>query len=156
MSYLAKFFLLFSHYEILLPLILYGLTFHRKYFLTPTLLLLFTMALTPILKSIFAIPYSPELVAKLGKNGFSFPSGHMQSATVFYGWFLFKNSNKFLCIILTLIVTGVGFGLIYEGYHNIYDVFGAMFFAMITISSCELVICFVKKRISNISTKGSK
>lgn len=148
MSYLAKFFLLFSHYEILLPLILYGLAFHRKYFLIPTLLLLFTMILTPFIKSIFAIPYSPELVAKLGKNGFSFPSGHMQCTTVFYGWFLFKSSNKWLRLILVLVIIGVGFGLIYEGYHNIYDVLGAIFFAIVTISSCELVVCFIKKKKS--------
>jgi membrane-associated phospholipid phosphatase len=85
MDFLAKFFLLFGNNAILMPLIFTGLILRQRHFLIPTFLLLFTMILSATLKLVFAVPYSPELVQKLGKEGFSFPSGHMQSTIVFYG-----------------------------------------------------------------------
>ena len=149
MQTLSKIFLEFSHIEFLLPIILLGLIFHPKIFLTPTLLLLFTLIFSAFLKSFFAIPYSPELVQKLGKNGFSFPSGHMQSSTIFYGWFLLNCKNKWLKILLTLIICGIGSSLIFAGYHNIYDVTGGLFFALITIYFYKTSFAFFQKQKVN-------
>ena len=198
MPYITKIFLLFSHQEILIPLIVLGLIFYRNYFLDPAILLLFTMVFSVLLKFIFAIPYPAELVQKLGKNGFSFPSGHMQAAAVFYGWFLlnnetvanqlfrriFRNSNffqthmrlstltfeknhnhknflekldlrqsynkkKLIRFSSLSIILGIGFSLIYEGYHNIYDVLGAIFFATLTIIFYKITVTFLEKKFSN-------
>jgi membrane-associated phospholipid phosphatase len=148
MSLIAKIFLEFSNIEILLPVILLGLISRPKIFLTPTFLVLITLILTPLLKAIFAIPYSPELVAKLGKNGFAFPSGHMQTSCVFYGWFLFNFSNKYLRAALSALILGIGFGLIYEGYHNIFDVLGGMFFALSTIYFAIYLKLNIRKNIT--------
>ncbi len=140
MQYFSKFFLEFSHIEILAPLILLGLFYRPKYFLQPTLLLLFTMVFSSFLKPLFAIPYSEELVKKLGKNGFAFPSGHMQISAVFYGWFLFNLKNNFWKFFLTVIIFGIAFGLIFEGYHNIYDILGSLLFAGLTIFSYRRIL----------------
>lgn len=149
---LSEFFLLFSKDLILMPVIFLGLIFFERRFIPPALLLLLVMILCPLLKFFFAIPYPPELVQKLGKEGFSFPSGHMLSASVFYGWFLLTtNINKLLRFGLIFIIFGIGFGLIYEGYHNIYDVNGAVFFAFIVIALYRFIISFGKKRIANLS-----
>jgi len=148
---LSEFFLLFSKDLILMPAIFFGLIFFERRFLPPALLLLLAMILCPLLKSFFAIPYSPELVQRLGKEGFSFPSGHMFSASVFYGWFLLTNINKLLRFGLIFVIFGIGFGLIYEGYHNIYDVTGAVFFAFIVIALYRLIISCGKKKIANLS-----
>ncbi len=149
MPYITKIFLLFSHQEILIPLIVLGLIFYRNYFLDPAILLLFTMVFSVLLKFIFAIPYPAELVQKLGKNGFSFPSGHMQAAAVFYGWFLLNNKKKLIRFSSLSIILGIGFSLIYEGYHNIYDVLGAIFFATLTIIFYKITVTFLEKKFSN-------
>jgi membrane-associated phospholipid phosphatase len=147
MIYLSNFFLLFGNTIILAPLAICGFIFYHRNFLIPILLLLFTMILSAFLKAAFAIPYSPELVQKLGKNGFAFPSGHMQSVVVFYGWFLVSFGNKWLRIILLSIILGVGFALIYEGYHNLYDVLGAVFFGSLTIGFYKVIIFLISKKI---------
>ncbi len=140
MYYFSKFFLEFSHIKILAPLIFFGLFYRPKFFLQPTLLLLFTMVFSSFLKPLFAVPYSEELVKKLGKNGFAFPSGHMQLSAVFYGWFLFNIKNNFWRILLILIIFGIGFALVFEGYHNIYDISGSLVFAGLTIFSYQKII----------------
>jgi hypothetical protein len=148
-----EFFLLFGNAQVLMPLILIGIILCERNFLSPAMLLLFTMIFSTLLKFIFAIPYSPELVAKLGKNGFSFPSGHMQSTFVFYGWFIIATNNKLLRLILSLIILAEGVALIYEGYHNIYDVLGAVVFAGLTIIFYKTTVFLIEKNFSKVPEK---
>ncbi len=151
---ITKFFLAFSHTEILLPLILCGLFFRPKIFLQPTLLLLFTMIFSAFLKSFFAIPYSEELVRKLGKTGFSFPSGHMQLSAVFYGWFLLNFKNNFFRFFLIMIISGIAASLILEGYHNIYDMVGGLLFAALTIILYKKTYQFLKAKKIKIAEEN--
>ena len=135
-----------------MPAIFLGLIFFERHFLSPALLLLLSMILCPLLKFFFAIPYPLELVQKIGKEGFSFPSGHMLSASVFYGWFLLSaDTNKFLRAALLFVISGIGFGLIYEGYHNIYDIIGAIFFASVMIVLYRFIISFSEEKVTNLS-----
>ncbi|WP_041472092.1 phosphatase PAP2 family protein [Rickettsia slovaca] len=67
-----------------------------------------------MLKYTFEIPLNPALNIK----GFAFPSGHMSSGVVFYGWFFANIIYSLLrIIIIVVILTGMGFSLIYKGYH---------------------------------------
>ena len=144
---ISKFFLAFSNTPVLLAIIISGLALRPKFFVTPIFLLLFTMIFSAVLKLVFAVPYSPELVAKLGKDGFSFPSGHMQSSVVFYGWLLLHCKNKWLKIALIFLLCGIAFGLIFEGYHNIFDVVGGLFFAAATIFAYQKLEFYFRKKI---------
>ena len=77
--------------------------------------LLFTTILNILLKYTFEIPLNPALNIK----GFAFPSGHghMSSGVVFYGWFFANIRYSLLRIIIVVILTGMGFSLIYnKGY----------------------------------------
>jgi hypothetical protein len=144
--HLSKAFLAFGDIKILAPMILIGLIFYERYFLIPTLLLLLTIILSALLKLAFAIPYSPELVAKLGKGGFAFPSGHMQSAAVFYGWFITTITAKWIRFTLIALIIGIGSALVHEGYHSVYDIFGGLFFAVITIGFYQFLISLVSSK----------
>ncbi|KJV80428.1 putative membrane protein [Rickettsia hoogstraalii str. RCCE3] len=57
--------------------------FRRQLFAQAICVLLFTTILNILLKYTFEIPLNPALNIK----GFAFPSGHMSSGVVFYGWF---------------------------------------------------------------------
>jgi len=126
----AKFFLSFSNDIILVPLIITGFicSDKRKYG-QAFMLLLFTMIFSRILKEYFAIPLNPALKIE----GLAFPSGHMQSAVVFYGW-LYLFSNRLARMFIILLLSGIGFGLIQQGYHNIADVAAAVGFGVVTIT----------------------
>lgn len=98
LEYLTKFFLLFGQeycYEMII--ILGFVLFRRQLFAQAICVLLFMTILNILLKYIFKIPLNPALNVK----GFAFPSGHMSSTVVFYGWFfanikhsLIKNYNS--------------------------------------------------------------
>lgn len=141
LSLLAKGFLTFSHGIVIAPLLLVGFLTRGGFFLrTPTregsvvwgnacLLVLLSMVLNVLLKSIFLIPLAPEL----GIKGFAFPSGHMQVSVVLYGALLRAYPRPLLRGILLIILAGIGFGLIHQGYHTLTDVGGAIVFGIFTL-----------------------
>ena len=92
-------------------------------------LLLFTMILNVVLKSIFQIP----LALHLEKEGFAFPSGHMQSAAVFYGWLAYKTSSFSMKGLVLILLMGSGSSLVYFGYHTWVEVLGGIGFAALTV-----------------------
>lgn len=144
---------IFSQDYVIMPLAIGGIIIRRDLFLPAVMLLLFSTVFSAILKFGFNIPYPEELVKRLGKNGLSFPSGHMQASSSFYGWFLFQNFgfnrsvNILLKLILITIIAGVGIGLIGLGYHNIWDIGGALFFAIISIYCYRILVCKFGNRV---------
>lgn len=151
LNLIAEFFLFFSEGKLLFSLICFGLIFKEEDFNYPAYLLLLTMILSSLLKYYFAIPYPEHLIKKLGKTGYVFPSGHMQSCVVFYGWFLSSNKldkQNFYRIAILLLIAGIGFSLIYNGYHSFLDVIGAVFFGVLTILIFKQII---KKSFPNFS-----
>jgi hypothetical protein len=150
---ISNLFIIFSNAQVISIIAVVGLLFFEKQFLVPVLLLMFTIILNVLLKSFFGIPFSPELVQRLGKDGFLFPSGHMQSSVVFYGWFLMYYSYLWLRAILLLVIVGIGFALVYEGYHSIYDVVGALFFGIVTIGFYWSLFYLITLRNPQLSEK---
>jgi hypothetical protein len=116
---------------VLVPLIILGfLALDRKVFGHAIILLMFIMILNSFLKSIFQVPLSQHL----NIDGYAFPSGHMSSTFIFYGWLLLNTKNNFIRIILGILIAAVGFSLIHKGYHNIYDILGSVFFCTILLA----------------------
>jgi len=156
LNFIAEFFLFFSEGKLLFSLIFLGLISKEEDFNYPALILLLTMILSSLLKYYFAIPYPEQLVKKLGKTGYVFPSGHMQSCIVFYGWFLLNNKfNKqnWFRISILLLLFGVGISLIYEGYHSFFDIMGAIFFGLLTILIFKQIIGKLTLNFSRVQIK---
>ncbi|MCC8398105.1 MAG: phosphatase PAP2 family protein [Rickettsia endosymbiont of Labidopullus appendiculatus] len=133
--YLSQFFLAFSHYVVLIPVIIGGLFIRRTIFAQALFLLAFTIIFNAVLKSFFQVPLNP----KIGK-GFAFPSGHMQASVAFYGWVIWSMHNNILTILLSIVILGIGASLIYCGYHNLYDVLGGIVFAILTIGLLHYIV----------------
>ena len=86
-----------------------------------------------VLKALFMIP-RPWVIdgrlsivesAREGASGFSFPSGHTQSAVLMYGGIAsaFKGrAGRILACVAALIVAIVGFSRMYLGVHTLLDV----------------------------------
>ncbi|HQS84405.1 MAG: hypothetical protein B7Y25_05855 [Alphaproteobacteria bacterium 16-39-46] len=129
--YGAKFFLLFSHEFVIIPILVVGFIMGKKEkFGSALYLLLLTMIFNTLLKSMFQVPLAPHL----GKVGFAFPSGHMQSAVVFYGWFFYKTSSLPLKSLSFILLAGCGWALVYLRYHTWIDVFGSIGFGVLTLA----------------------
>jgi undecaprenyl-diphosphatase len=132
----ARFFLGFSHLEIILPMLVLGFIFLNKpLFYHTCCLMFFSMLINVALKSTFQVPLHPSI----HHAGFAFPSGHMQLATVVYGWLAWHYTNTYLRMCVAIILAGVGFGLVHFDYHTVTDVLGGAFFASLLIAFYALL-----------------
>ncbi|WP_032112878.1 phosphatase PAP2 family protein [Candidatus Paracaedibacter symbiosus] len=129
MDQLCGFFLLFSKEIVLIPIFLIGYFFYnRNVFFQALVLLLFSLVAAAFLKSLFKIPLLPHL-----GEGWAFPSGHMFTATVFWGFLALKLRNKFITALVIILLAGIGYSLMHFHYHNLIDIVGAVGFAILLI-----------------------
>ncbi len=128
----TKFFLIFSHDTMIIPIIIGGFIWsNRNVFYHAICLVLLSILLSFILKLIFQ---------KQSMYGLAFPSGHMQASVVLYGWLAYTSRNYFLRILTTILLIGIGFSLVYLGYHDYYDVLGGVFFAIILLAGYSFTL----------------
>ncbi|MDX1924125.1 MAG: phosphatase PAP2 family protein [Rickettsiaceae bacterium] len=130
LDFFAKTVLEFSHETIIIPILIMGyIWINREIFFHSICLVLLSMIFNSSLKATFQIPLAPHI----GKEGFAFPSGHMQTSMVLYGFLYTFTRNKLLKNSLIVLLIMIGTSLIYFGYHNIADILGAVFFALALI-----------------------
>jgi undecaprenyl-diphosphatase len=134
-SFLEKTFLRFGHNDIIISIAVLGILFHRhKSYDKALCFLCFSMIVNQLLKSLFKIPLFPHL----GK-GYAFPSGHMHSTMIFYGYILSKEKDLRMKIALAFILLMESFCLVYLNFHNWNDVLGAIGFALIELAVYQLL-----------------
>lgn len=121
---MAQFFLFLSHDKVIIPLLILGyIWFDQKIFFHAIRLILINMLINYSLKVTFQIP----LEYYDGKEkGFAFPSGHMQSSVVLYGWLMMKIQDFWYKALTIILLCGVGWGLVHCGYHKYFDVLGGI------------------------------
>lgn len=125
--------LLFTNWPLIVVLALIGLlTPARSLFGVAFLLYMFTTIYNPYLKSIWMLPLPPTP----GISGFGFPSGHLHTAFVFWGW-LFIHVPKLLgkLLLASFVLLGA-ISTVHHGYHYPSDIFGAIAFGSLTLSLC--------------------
>ena len=94
-----------------------------------TINLIIITVLNQLLKFIFERP-RPEEYRLIQETGYSFPSGHSMVSMAFYGliaYWIWKNVKKptlkwALCILLAVLIIGIGTSRIYLGVHYTSDV----------------------------------
>ena len=99
------------------------------------------------LKALFMIPrpwvLDPEVKpvpsALDDATGFSFPSGHTQSATIMYGLPACRIRKAWAYIAAAALIAAVGFSRMYLGVHTLLDVVCALIAGVIVIAVMELI-----------------
>jgi undecaprenyl-diphosphatase len=135
-AYLANSFLFFDNAGFIFPLIVIGfIWFDRRMFYHATSLILLSIPVNIALKISFQVPLSPSL----HQVGFAFPSGHMQLATTLYLWFALQVKNKWFRAAILILLIGIGWGTIYFGYHDLFEILGGVFFALLLL----FLYCYV-------------
>jgi hypothetical protein len=130
----AGFFLNFSHDSVIIPVVILGyICLDRKTFSSAIKLTLLSMLFGCALKITFQIPLAPST----GLKGFAFPSGHMQSSVVLYGYLIKHTRSTIFKSLMSCLLIAIGLSLVYCGYHDYIDVLGGVFFAAILIFSYE-------------------
>jgi undecaprenyl-diphosphatase len=139
-----RFCLSFSHATVIIPLAVLGFLFlDRQVFFHAVTVLLFSIVINWALKVTFQISVDPDK----GKGLFLFPSGHMQTSCVFYGWLWCAYPHLFARTLNAAVLCGIGTSLVYFGYHSTFDVFGGLFFGFILIMSCRTLMMICDERV---------
>lgn len=134
---ITKLVLAFCNDIIIIPLVIVGYIWIDKCkFYHAICLLLLSMICNVALKSTFQIPLSTHLA----QEGFAFPSGHMQTAAVLYGWLMLHFYAPMLYTLLVLLLTSIAYSLVALGYHNWFDVVGGILFGSIVLFSYFLIL----------------
>lgn len=100
------------------------------------------------MKIIFKIPrpwiqsktIRPVEEAIKGATGYSFPSGHTQSATALYGTIAYNTKNKIIQVGMLVIILCVAFSRMYLGVHTPMDVAVSLLITMIITIVCNYII----------------
>jgi undecaprenyl-diphosphatase len=125
----------FGHITFILPFVLLGMIFHdRNLYAKATCFLFLVMIFNTLLKYWFKVPLFPHL-----GPGYAFPSGHMHAASVFFGYIVYKINSKIMKIALIFVICSLGFSLIHCRFHNMFDVLGALAFAVAEIFIYHLI-----------------
>lgn len=137
--------LLFAKIDVIVPLVLAScFSKHRDSLLRAFMILMLGLIINGNLKLFFGIPLPQHL------QGFAFPSGHMQSAVVFWGWLIYEYYTPSLLVLGSFLLAGEGYWLTYFGYHSAIDVVGAVIVGLLVL----LCYGFILRRYSFISQKN--
>jgi undecaprenyl-diphosphatase len=130
-SEIQQLFLNLSYETFIIPALILGYIWvSSSVFYHAACILLLSILINYILKNIFKIP----LTFMPGKNNYSFPSGHMQSASAFYGYLFYKFSHQLVRILCFAVLAGIAWAMIARGYHNYYDIFAGILCSIIIIA----------------------
>ncbi len=126
----AHIFLMFIKEEIIIPIVIFGMIFHkREPYANAICFFCIIMIFNTFLKNLFKVPLLPHL-----GNGYAFPSGHMHTSTIFYGYILYKIPDWKIKFLLASLICGIGFSLVYCNYHSLFDIYGTFGFAVTEIA----------------------
>jgi membrane-associated phospholipid phosphatase len=129
LTLLANICLFWAHPITVFGLFLIGFIFHNRTIWGIAIILSsFSLILNPALKEYFHLP-RPEG----GGDEFGFPSGHFFGSMAFYGWVALMWPNRLVRFAIAIILAGIGFGLVYKGYHYPRDIAGSFGFASLLI-----------------------
>lgn len=106
-----------NDYLLMLVAILFYVLSKRSAHAHLIILLLFAMIYKSFLKEILQIPAPITSPTKYG-----FPSGHINFAVVFWGWFMITYRAKFLYWFCPTVLALASLSTIYLGYHTYSDV----------------------------------
>lgn len=108
-------------------------------------IVLLNSVVNSIIKEIVKMPrpYVKGVVSGLRietASGYSFPSGHTQSATSFWGGSMLILKNKKVTLLGSIMILLTAFSRMYLGVHWPMDVLGGIFFGLIfTYFACEMI-----------------
>lgn len=121
----------------MVPLAIVGFLYlDRKTFAFALFILLFTVCANPFLKMIWKMPLPPGM----GTHTYGFPSGHLQSALVFWGFLGIRYTNLYWRIFISAFIILYTWVLYIKGYHFPIDLLGAACFGSITLMLYMLIL----------------
>jgi hypothetical protein len=141
--------LLLGSFYFMVPFAIIGFLYlNRKTFAYALFILLFTPSINAFLKMLWKMPLPPGV----GIHTYAFPSGHFQATVVFFGFLAVYYKQLSWRIGIGIFLLLCGLAIYIKGYHYPIDLFGALFFAALTLMLyCLFLNSQIGQRFPSIS-----
>lgn len=100
--------------------------YDKKFALRLGGLVLTSAWLNEVFKGIFQVSRPPTELHKIVQGGYSFPSGHAQGSTSFWGYLALKRRKIGAYILTALLIVSVSLSRLYLGVHFPIDIVGGI------------------------------
>lgn len=85
------------------------------------------------MKYIFQTERPPQDLRLVAQEGYSFPSGHAQGSTAFWGFLALKLKKRWATIVAVIMIVLISFSRIYLAVHWPIDILGGLFLGIILL-----------------------
>ena len=126
-----------EYYMVVIPL-LYWL-WSKEFGIRFTLVFMISIYLNAAIKYNYATERPDMAVRLIEEDGFSFPSGHAQGNTVFWGYLARELHRRWSYVAAAVLVFLVAFSRVYLGVHFPLDIIGGVLVGLIILSVFEFV-----------------
>ncbi|HOC06337.1 MAG: phosphatase PAP2 family protein [Bacillota bacterium] len=135
-----------EYYILVIPLLLW--LYDKKFALRFGVFFLGNAWINSFLKHIFQIVRPPVSLHKIEQGGYSFPSGHAQGSTSFWGYLAVQIKRPWAFVVAAILSLLVAFSRVYLGVHFPHDILAGILIGIIWIVLYEFLYRKIKIKFS--------
>lgn len=135
-----------EYYILIIPLLFW--LYDKKFALRFGVFFLCNAWLNSFIKHIFQVARPPIELHKIQQGGYSFPSGHAQGSTGFWGYLAVQVKRTWAYIVAAIPCSLVAFSRIYLGVHFPHDILAGILIAIIWVVIYEFITRKVKLKLN--------
>lgn len=135
-----------EYYILSIPLLFW--LYDKKFALRFGIFFLVNAYLNSFIKHIFKVPRPPVELHKIEQGGYSFPSGHAQGNTSFWGYLAVQIKRRWAYITAAIIFCLVALSRVYLGVHFPSDIIVGILVGLAWITVYELVARRIKLKLN--------
>lgn len=135
-----------EYYILSIPLLFW--LYDKKFALRFGIFFLLNAYINSFLKHIWKVPRPPAELHKIEQGGYSFPSGHAQGNTSFWGYLAVQIKKRWAYITAAVIFCLVAFSRVYLGVHFPSDIIVGILVGLAWIMVYELIARKIKIQLN--------
>jgi len=135
-----------EYYILVIPLLFW--LYDKKFALRFGVFFLGNAWLNSFIKHIFQVTRPPVELHKIEQGGYSFPSGHAQGSTGFWGYLAVQIKRPWAYIVAAILCVLVAFSRVYLGVHFPHDILAGILIAIVWIVIYEFITRKVKIKLN--------
>lgn len=135
-----------EYYILSIPLLFW--LYDKKFALRFGMFFLLNAYINSFLKHIWKVPRPPAELHKIEQGGYSFPSGHAQGNTSFWGYLAVQLRKRWAYIAAAVLFCLVAFSRVYLGVHFPSDIIVGILVGLAWITIYEIIARKVKVQLN--------
>jgi membrane-associated phospholipid phosphatase len=137
-----------EYYILSIPLFFW--LYDKRFAMRFGLFFLLNAYINSFIKHIFKVPRPPLKLHKIEQGGYSFPSGHAQGNTSFWGYLAVQVRKPWAYIVAAVLICLVAFSRVYLGVHFPHDIIVGVLIGIAWIAIYEFLARRIKWQLTRL------